>query len=107
MLLNFDALKFYFKYKSKNIGYILIKTLCLIISVIPTVILIIFQFVVTPILFVEAIAVGLTNLHAGAPDERLPGGPVYFVCWLINFVLLGLLIIGCLPDRNPNIFSEF
>ena len=107
MLLNFDAIKFYFKYKSINIGYILLKTLCIIISIIPSIILIIFQLVVTPILFVEAILVGLANLQAGVPDERLPGGPVYLVTWLINFVLLGFLIIGCLPDRNPSIFSKF
>ena len=107
MLLNFDAIKFYFKYKNEKIGYFFLKSLCLIISIIPTAILILFQLVVTPILFVEAILVGLANLQAGAPDERLPGGPVYLVAWLINFVLLGFLIIGCLPDRNPSIFSEF
>ena len=106
MLLNFDAIRFYFKYKSANFGYILLKTLCLIISVIPACALILVELVVTPVLFIEAVLVGLTNLNAGAADERLPGGPVWLVCWLVNFILIGFLIFGCLPDRKPSIFDK-
>lgn len=98
---------FYFKYKSNRLSYIFIKTILLIITFIPIVILIILNFVLLPFLLIEAVIVGLSNARAMFPEDRIQGILFYWIMLLIGWIITFFLIIGCLPDRDPSIFQKY
>jgi hypothetical protein len=99
--------KFYFKYKSNRFGYILLKTILLIVSFIPIILLIILNFVFLPFLLIEAVLVGLSNARAVFPEDRIQGGLFYWLTILIGWMITLFIIIGCLPDRDPSIFQKY
>lgn len=102
---NNSLYSYYFKYKSKNFFYVLVKTILIFISIIPIILLNLLILLMFPIGIIEAVIIGIQNSNSIYPEDRNRRGVIYWLTYPIDWIIFFFFIIGCLPDKDPSIFD--